>query len=315
MTAEATITLRPPAYVLGESEHRLADAEEVLPAVREALADAGVDRYWTTAREPWRLAADAVRLSLAEAEVDPADIDVLLYATNSFWDPDFPTNATASALMQEVGLTRAFPVGIHLARCANTQVGLRHAAALIACGQAERVVFVCVDKAEPGTDRLVSPKISVRTDAAASVLITAADGKGGFAVVDTVLTMDPTLGLIDPEVQFSEYLSGVTSGLIATVEDLLARSEAEVVDIDALLPNNYNRWITRSMAKLGGFSDEQIYLDNVGRVAHAVAADNLINLRDYTDSRGPAAGDLLLMLASGPSQWGATLLRRLEVAA
>src|SRR4029077_4510219 len=230
----ATIALRPPAYVLGESEHRLADAEEVLPAVREALADAGVDRYWTTAREPWRRAAEAVGKSLAEAGVDPADVDVLIYATNSFWDPDFPTNATASAPMQEGGLSRGITGGIHLARCANTQVGLRHAAALIVCGQAERVVFVCVDKTEPGSDRLVSPKISVRTDAAAAVLITADDGKGAFAVLDTNLTMDPSLGMIDPEVQFSEYLSGVTSGLITTVEDLLGRTEAEAAEVDPL---------------------------------------------------------------------------------
>ncbi|MFT4034277.1 MAG: hypothetical protein QM679_01730 [Patulibacter sp.] len=305
----AAVGMRLPSYALGEVEHRVADNDSILPAVRDALVESGVDRYWSTELEPWQLAVASASRCLREAEVDPTHIDVVMYATNSFWSPEFSENTTVSRFLREVGLAVAFPIGVNLARCANAQVCFRQASAMLRSGAARRVLIVCVDKVQPGDDRLVAPKISVRTDAAASVLLELTDD-APFEVLDTELLMDAVLGGVDPELQFSEYIGGVARGLVSTVNALCERSGVGVTEVSALLPNNYNTWITRSMAKLGGFVDSQIYLDNVGRVAHAVAGDNLINLRDFSDHRAPAIGDHVLLLASGPSQWGATLLRK-----
>lgn len=309
MKAQSEIRVSLPTYVLGEVPHRVAEAAEILPAIRQALVESGVDRFWSTRRQPWELAAESASRTLDEAAVDPGSVDVLLYATNSFWDSSFMSNETISSLMRQVGLTRAFPVGVNLARCANVQACLQQAAALIRGSGMQTVLIACVDKVRPGEDRLVSPKISVVSDAAASVLVSGGSD-GAYELLDTVLVMDAELGQVDPEVQFSEYLSGVTRGLTETLAGLFERAGCSIDAVQQLLPNNYNTWITRSMAKMAGFSEAQVYLDNVGRVAHAVAGDNLINLRDYSETCDPRPGDLVVLLASGPSQWGATLLRR-----
>lgn len=44
------------------------------------------------------------------------------------------------------------------------------------------------------------------------------------------------------------------------------------------------------------------------RLGHALSADNLINLESLESSGRLAAGDTILLLATGPNRWGATAL-------
>ena len=53
-----------------------------------------------------------------------------------------------------------------------------------------------------------------------------------------------------------------------------------------------------------GFPSELVYLDNLPRFAHALCADNLVNLHDFAAQDGIRPDDHLLLLGTGPIPMG-----------
>jgi 3-oxoacyl-[acyl-carrier-protein] synthase-3 len=298
-----------PTYVLGEQRCQLADAADVLPGVRESLGQAGVDAYWTTKLSSAELALEAGRALLAADSADPEAIDAVIYATNH-WDHEIPDNLTVSRTLSGLGLRDPAILGVSLGQCANSQLALQQAAALIESGRAANVLILCVDKIPEGASRLVAPKISMISDCASAVLVTTSRQGAEYLLLDSFLRVNVDLGLVDPEVRFSEYLSGVGEGFVGAVAEAMRRTQLSVPELRAILPNNYNRWIARAVTSLAGFTAEQLYLDNVPRMAHAGASDTFVNLRDYTLEQAPQAGESLLLLATAPNMWGVAILRR-----
>jgi len=64
-----------------------------------------------------------------------------------------------------------------------------------------------------------------------------------------------------------------------------------------ILTNNYSLEVTKMFGELCGFPRDASYLENIGRFAHAVAGDILINLKDLDDRGGVARGDRVLLMA------------------
>lgn len=298
-----------PAYVLGERRCQLADAADVLPGVRESLGQAGVDTYWTTKLSSVELALEAGRALLAEDGADRESIDAVIYATNH-WDHEVPDNLAVSQMLSGLSLRDPAILGVSLGQCANSQLALQQAAALIESGRAANVLVLCVDKIPEGASRLVAPKISMISDCASAVRVSTSSEGAEYLLLDSFLRVNVNLGLVDPEVRFSEYLSGVGEGFVAAVEEAMSRTELSVPRLRAILPNNYNRWIAMAVTGLAGFTAQQVYLENVPRIAHAGASDTFVNLRDYTLERAPQAGESLLLMATAPNMWGVAILER-----
>lgn len=309
MTAKR-VHLTMPAYVLGERRCQLADAADVLPGVRESLGQAGVDVYWTTKLTSPELALAAGNALLAEDPAGRERIDAVIYATNH-WDHEIPGNVAISQMLSGLGLRDPAILGVSLGQCANSQLALQQAAALIESGRADNVLIVCVDKMPEEASRLVAPKISMISDCASAVRVSSSAEGAEYLLLDSFLRVNVGLGLVDPEVRFSEYLSGVGEGFVAAVAEAMRRTGLSVPELHAILPNNYNRWIARAVTGLAGFTAAQLYLDNVPRMAHAGASDTFVNLRDYTLERAPQAGQSLLLLATAPNMWGVAILERL----
>ena len=297
------------AYELGEHEHPLDELTVVLPGVRASLREAGLRHYRTTERTPLELARCALAGTLERA--DPAvrgEISHVIYATNTMWRVEFADAAALGDLLTGLGLHRAYPIGLFLSYCANLQASLEVAAALIRAGQAEHVLVVCTDKTDPESDRLVQPKISVHSDAAASFLLTSEPVPGAYRLRRTVLHIDPSLGVLHPEERFVEYLSAVSESVVKVVNNTVTGLGLTVADITKVFPNNYNHWVSRIIGDLAGFHADQVYLDNIPRFAHALAADGVINLSDWSASASTTPGDHLLLLGAGPTQWGCSVL-------
>ena len=297
------------AYELGEHVHDLDELSLVLPGVRASLRESGLDSYRTSDLTPAELAK--VSLAATLAQLDPAlpgSIRHVVYATNSMWDAGFTDPATLGSLLVDLGLTAAYPYGIFLSYCANLQCAFDLGASLIRSAEADEVLVVCTDKADPASGRLVEPKISVHSDGAASFALTHDRLPGSYRLVDTVLTINPRIGAIDADRQFIEYFGEVTEGIAAVVEKALTRTGLTVSDIARVFTNNYNEMIATIVAKLIGFSADQLYLDNIPRFAHSLAADAIINLVDCAATSPWAGGESLLVLGTGPIQWGCSIL-------
>lgn len=295
------------SYKLGEQEHDLDELTDVLQGTRRQLREAGIETYYVTEGSPTELAREPIERTLESLSDGRRDrIKRVIFATNSVAHEALSSPHAISRLLADVGLGSAFPMGVFLSYCANFQVALELACALIETGQEETVLVVCSD-VHWGPDRLVSPRISVHSDAAASFTVSSDDGP--FEVVDTEVKVDPKLGDINRETQFVQYMDGVARGVAAVAEAALTAAHIGHDDVGRLIPNNYNRWVCRSMAKIAGFDEERVYLDNVSRFAHALAADNPINLDHYYREQRPPSGEWVALLGSGAFQWGFSLVR------
>ena len=295
------------AHRFGEHEHDLDDLTDVLPGTRKQLREAGLATFYMTDGSPTELAREPLEQTLAAVSGNGlGTINRVIFATNSVAHEAMSGPQAISALLADVGLTAAFPVGVFLSFCANFQVSLEYARSLVATGQEETVLIVCSD-VHWKEDRLVSPRISVHSDAAVSFVVTSHGGP--FELVDTRVRVDPKLGELNRETQFVQYMDGVARGVSAVTETALEAAGIGHEDVAQLIPNNYNKWVSRSMAKVAGFAEDRVYLDNVPRFAHALAADNPINLDHYHRERKPPAGEWIGLLGSGAFQWGFTLVR------
>lgn len=124
-----------------EVEQRIVDASGRLPIPRGALSaisgvgerrNVGPGEYAST------LAVSAARDAIAEAEFDPADIDLLIFAATS---QDQIEPATAHIVAAELGIRGASVFDVKNA-CNSVVDGLRVAEALMARGSTRRAVVV-----------------------------------------------------------------------------------------------------------------------------------------------------------------------------
>jgi 3-oxoacyl-[acyl-carrier-protein] synthase III len=294
-------------YKLGEHEHDLDELTDVLPGTRKQLREAGLETYYVTEESPTELAREPMERTLDALGNGHRDsIRRVIFASNSVGHEALATPHAISRLLADVGLTDAFPMGVFLAWCANFQVALELARSLIDTGQEETVLVVCSD-VHWKPDRLVSPRISVHSDAAVAFTVSKEDGP--FELVSTRVKVDPKLGDINRETQFVQYMDGVARGVAGVSQGAMEDAKISIEDIGRLIPNNYNKWVCRSMAKIAGFTEDRVYLDNVPRFAHALAADNPINLDHYHRECKPPSGEWVALLGSGAFQWGFSLMR------
>lgn len=296
-------------YTLGEEDHDLDELTSVLPGVREALREAGVERYRTSTMSPIELAGDSLHKTLHHLPTTwRGGIKHLIYATNSIWDGELLEPAPLGNLLLSLGLEHAYPYGIFMSYCANLQCALDLGASMIRSNKADHVLVVCTDKAEPGSDRLVKPRISVHSDGAASFVMTRERRTGSYQLLSTVLTVTPALGSVDADAQFVDYLNGITAGVVNVVRRTLDTVGIEPSAVAKGFTNNYNCAVATMMGKLAGFDPDQLYLVNVPRFAHALAADAIINIADWAAEGGSTTGEPLLMLSTGPIQWGCSVV-------
>ncbi|MGB7686730.1 MAG: 3-oxoacyl-[acyl-carrier-protein] synthase III C-terminal domain-containing protein [Solirubrobacterales bacterium] len=293
-------------YELGEDEHDLDDLSGIDPEVKQVLREGGINTYRTTDRSVVELAAGPITRTVAAlSDEERSRIKRLIFASNSMWDESLHTANAFSELLRDLGIPDVVPMSASMSWCANFHIALEMSRLLVQDGE-ECVLVICADLwPKQRADRLVSPRISVHSDAAASFAVSTHGGP--FQLHRTNVRLDPALGSLDRNTQLTEYMEGVANGVTGTVGAALGGSLTPD-DIARVVPNNYSRWTCRAISQLAGFDESKLFLDNVPRFAHALCADNPINLRDLIERDGVSAGDLLLMLGTGPYQWGASVL-------
>lgn len=299
------------AYTLGDQWHEVGELDELAqrPDVRDTLLEFGLRKYCTSDADPLTLGRECAKRTLASSGVDPGTVDTLLVATSSFGRPDYFSAQRVATFMTDLGLTKAYPIGVTLSYCGNVHAALRMASLLIRSGDAERILLVCADRVSAGETRIVPPAISVSSDGAASCLVTGQES-AGFAVLGTAQVCNPGLAPEEAEGRFMHYMQGVGRGLKQALVTLLASTETTVEQIDCVLPNNYNLWVLGNIGRVLGVDRKKVFADNIPRFAHANTADDFINLVDREEMQELSPGSIVLMLGTGPNMWGLTLLRK-----
>ncbi len=265
----------------------------------------------------------AVEKMMAEYNIDPATVDLLICATSN---PDYRFPSTASVILNGTGLKNTYGYDIQAA-CAGFIVALQDANAYIRSGLYKRVIVVCTEKMSSMVnynDRATCPLFG---DGAACVLVEPTE-EPGMGVLDAVLHVDgrgrdhllmEAGGSVLPASQetldagkhylFQDgrnvYKNAVTDMLTSTL-DVMKRNDLAADDVDYLIPHQANMRIIEAVADRAKFPMDKV-LVNIQHYGNTSAASIPLCLDEYKDKLHK--GDKLVLTAFGAGfTWGAMYL-------
>lgn len=269
------------------------------------------------------MGAKAVEKLLVEAGCNPEEVELIICATSN---PDYRFPATASVIAKRCGLSNAYAYDIQAA-CAGFIVALQDANGYIKSGIYKKVVVVAAEKMSSMVnykDRATCPLFG---DGAAAVLVEPTDQEG-MGVRDAVLHTDG-MGLdyllmkaggsvkpitheaIDAGENYlfqdgrSVYRHAVMNMLTST-QDVMARNNLTVDDVDYLIPHQANLRIIEAVADRANFPKEKV-LVNIEHYGNTSAASIPLCLDEYKNRL--KKGDKLILTAFGAGfTWGAMYL-------
>lgn len=269
------------------------------------------------------LGIKAVEKMLADYNIDPAEVDLLICATSN---PDYRFPSTASVIAHGTGLSNAYAYDIQAA-CAGFIVALQDANAYVRSGIYKKVVVVCAEKMSSMVnyqDRATCPLFG---DGAACVLVTPTEQEG-VGVIDAVFHVDgrgreyllmEAGGSVLPTSQetldagkhflYQEgrnvYKNAVTDMLTST-QDVMKRNNLAADDVDYLIPHQANLRIIEAVADRAKFPLDKV-LVNIQHYGNTSAASIPLCLDEYKDKL--KKGDRLVLTAFGAGfTWGAMYL-------
>ncbi len=312
MQEQKKVYLTAISYELGDF-HSIKEIDELKekPQVLESLLTLGLEKYSKSSLTTLELAKKSALNTLEKANISAKDIDLLVYASYSLWDLESPGFVEISRLVDDLGLENAYPIGTFLSGCGNLQTALRMATNFIQSKECKNILIITVDRFSEKQSRIVQPNVSVLSDAAASCILTSSEEvQGEFELLCTSQNMDATIGSLDPNSQSLEILEKIANGTYQAFSKALKSTGKQTKDIGTIITNNYNISVTKSLCASLGFDIYQAYTKNISRFAHASAADNIINLYDFSRENSLLSNELILLLGTGPSTWGCSILSK-----
>lgn len=270
------------------------------------------------------LAADAARVALEGAGLEPAAIDLLIMATCT---PDRPLPASAALVQARMGMVcPAFDLN---AACAGFVYGLSVGGAQIAAGAADRVLVIgsetlsrvinmtdrttCVlfaDGAgavvlEPGDEPgLMASKLAL-DGTHADLLTIYAGGTAEPATAEGIAEHRTSIHMADGQAVF--HLAVVA--MAEACREILEKAGVDPADVDVVIAHQANARIISAVGKRLGIDPAKVVID-IAEVGNTSAASIPIAMDRAWRSGRVGPGDLVLTTAFGAGlSWGSNLLR------
>lgn len=267
------------------------------------------------------LAVAAARNALADADLDPDEVDAIVLATSTA-DLTFPS--AASMVQAELGMTRGFAFDVQ-AVCAGFVYALANANALILSGQAKRVLVIGAETFSRIMDWTDRSTCVLFGDGAGALVLEAQIGAGDATdrgILATDLNSDGryrdllyvdggvstgTTGYL--RMQGNQVFRHAVEKLCQTAETAMARAEVTADDIAWIVPHQANIRIIQGTAKKMGVDMEKVVV-TVQDHGNTSAASIPLAL-SVARARGQITpGDLIVTEAIGGGlAWGAVVLR------
>jgi 3-oxoacyl-[acyl-carrier-protein] synthase-3 len=251
---------------------------------------------------------------------DLAQVSLMLYggglALSSMVDPgpEFHWSRTANPLpffkfpgtrlQHQLGLPHVPVMGVAQLACNAMQGCIRLARALLLAEPAlEHVLCVCADRFPPEANREIV--YNLMSDGAAAALVS----RGGERN-RVVATTQITRGLYwDGESSHDQLVAAYFPVAKKAIADALAQAGLTVDALDLLIPHNINAKSWDILAQVVGVPRARVYTDNIARVGHVVASDNVINYLDAVAAGRVRPGDKVAWFVTGfGAHWSCTVL-------
>jgi 3-oxoacyl-[acyl-carrier-protein] synthase-3 len=286
--------------------------------------------------QPSDMCVEAAERALADADCDPADLDVVRYHGSEL--KDHVVWSCAADVAERIGAADAYAAESY-ALCAGAPVALRETVAQLEADAVDRVLLVAasreedlVDYADPDTSFMfnfgsgasafvLESGPSAANSALATVRGSAAVTDGSFSrdvVVPAGGTAAPpshetveqglhSLRVPDHE-SMKERLAEVSlSNFLSVADTALERSGYDRTDLDFAAITHMKRSFHEYLcSELGLADEEQYYLDEYG---HVQSVDQALATAEARRRDWLGSGDVALYLAAGTGYtWAATVL-------
>jgi len=264
------------------------------------------------------VALPACRKALAQAGLEGADIDLLIVATVT---PDMAFPSTGAILADRLGATSAAAYDLS-AGCTGFVYALAQGYAMVAGGLAHRALVVGGDLLSRILDWEDRSTLVLFGDGAGAVVLETvpeqgfvgfelgADGAGG----ENLWLPGSGSRRFDESEKYvkmngREVFRFATRILVQSGEDLLAKCEVSIDDVDLYIPHQANmRIIDHATKKLGVPSDRVVI--NVDRYGNTSSGSIPLALADAAADGRLRPGQLVLMTGMGAGlTWGSALIR------
>jgi 3-oxoacyl-[acyl-carrier-protein] synthase III len=264
------------------------------------------------------LALPAARAALEQAGLEGKDIDLIIVATVT---PDMAFPSTAALVADQLRATDAAAYDLS-AGCTGFMYALAQGYGMLAGGLAKRALVIGGDVLSKILDWSDRSTLVLFGDGAGAVILEAAaeqgflgfelgaDGGGGTSLW---LPGSGSRAFEDPErfvkMNGREVFKFATRILVQSAEDLLARCEVTIDDVDLYIPHQANvRIIEHATRKLGVPSDRVVI--NVDRYGNTSSGSIPLALADALADGRLRPGQLVLMTGMGAGlTWGSALMR------
>lgn len=268
------------------------------------------------------LATHAAHAALADADLQPSDIDAIVVATST---PDNTFPSVATMVQGNLEMTSGFAFDVQ-AVCAGFVYAMANANALIVSGQAARVLVIGAETFSRIMNWEDRTTCVLFGDGAGAVILEAATGTGAntdtgilatdinsdgsyrdLLYVDGGVSSTGTTGVL--VMQGKEVFRHAVEKLAQTAETALEKAGLEPADLDWVVPHQANlRIITRTAQKMD-MPMEKVVL-TVQDHGNTSAASIPLALAVAHQSGKFSPGQLLVMEAIGGGlAWGAVVLR------
>lgn len=270
-----------------------------------------VERRWATPEETVQvMSVSAAREALADAGVEPGQLDCVIVATVSHM---MQTPAVAAAVAHELGTTAAaFDIS---AACAGFCHGIALASDMVRAGSATHVLVVGVERLSDITDPTDRGTAFIFADGAGAAVVGPSDRPGIGPVVwgsdgeqfdlirqkedwrEVVAAGSP--GMPHLVMQGSEVFRWAAYTMAKVADETLARTGITAADLDLFVPHQANMRITDAMARAMKLPEHVTVARDIVHQGNASAASVPLALRQLVLDGEARSGDLALLIAFG----------------
>ncbi|MSU53627.1 MAG: 3-oxoacyl-ACP synthase [Opitutia bacterium] len=273
------------------------------------------------------MAVHAARLALADAKLQPADIDLLVIATIT---PDMPMPATACSVQHKLGLSTSTACFDLNAACSGFIYALDTACAMVGSGRYRHALVIGVEKLSSivdWTDRttcvlfgdgagaavigasarpavgLIGAKLGSYGDCV-DLLCIPAGGSNTPASTASLASRDHFL-----KMKGKEVFKYAVRGMEEAARDILEQHGIAANQINLVIPHQANLRIIESIAQYLELPMERFFV-NLDRYGNTSAASIPIALDEARRAGRINPGDLTLLVAFGAGlTYGSALIR------
>jgi 3-oxoacyl-[acyl-carrier-protein] synthase-3 len=213
---------------------------------------------------------------------------------------DFPV----SHLQADLGLERAFVVGVTQQACTGLLGSVRLARGLLAAEpDLQRILCLTADRFPPGAR--YEQSYSLISDGAACCVVSR-EPRGYRILACHALTNGALAAASDDETVGSFF-----TYTFRLIRETLERAQLSLSDVAWIVPQNMNVRAWQILARQLRFDFERVAFPSLPTAAHVISGDNVINLLALEQAGRLASGErLLLPMAGYGLNWQCLLLER-----